>query len=93
VVLDYTTYGFVGSNVDRDTEILLVTGTLNNTVLSPFADTVTFDTNIEDGFSKLYLYNAVSSRERRGVMFSFELIVVSALFRSQFLLALFTNKC
>jgi len=66
VVLDYTTYGFVGSDVERDREVLLVIGNLNNTVLSPFADTITFDTNIEEGFSKVYLYNAVSSRTSQG---------------------------
>lgn len=53
--------------MERDREVLLVMGNLNNTVLSPFADTITFDTNIEEGFSKLYLYNAVSSRASRGM--------------------------
>jgi len=67
-VLDYTSYGFIGSTVDRNTEVLIVLSKISAETNAPLGDAVAFDTSFEAGFSKLYIYNAVTTTKTQGTI-------------------------
>lgn len=59
-------YGFIGSAVDRNTEVLIVLSQISTEANAPLGDVVAFDTDFEAGFSKLYIYNAVTTTKTLG---------------------------
>ena len=61
-------YGFIGSTVDRNTEVLIVLGQISLEANASLGDAVPFDTNFEAGFSKLYMYNAVTTSKNLGIV-------------------------
>jgi len=67
-VLDFIGYGFIGSSVDKNTEVLVVLSEISPESRAPFADPISFDTDFEAGFSKLYIYNAVTTTKTQGII-------------------------
>lgn len=65
---NYTGYGFIASTVDRRTEILIVLSQISSRAVAPLGDAVAFDTSFEAGFSKLYIYNAVTTTQTLGAI-------------------------
>ena len=61
-------YGFIGSTVDRNTEVLIVLSQIGLEANAPLGDAVPFNTNFEAGFSKLYIYNAVTTSKNLGII-------------------------
>ena len=90
-MLDFTGYGFIGSTVDRNTEVLLVLSKISAEANAPLGDAIAFETNFEAGFSKLYIYNAVTTTKTRGMIIDTILCDINKC-RSKFLLTLFEEE-
>ena len=73
-VLDFIGYGFIGSTVDKGSEVLIVLSQISLEANTPFADPIMFDTNFEAGFSKLYIYNAVTTTRNQGMVYYYRYI-------------------
>lgn len=67
-VLDFTGYGFIGSSVDRNTEVLIILSRVSLQANVPYGDATAFSTSFEAGFSKLYIYNAVFTTKTLGML-------------------------
>ena len=91
-VLDFTGYGFIGSTVDKNTEVLIVLSRISAEANAPLGDAIAFDTNFEAGFSKLYIYNAVTTTKTIGKVIDTVVCVILIKCRSKFLLTLFEEE-
>ena len=67
-MLNYTGYGFIASTVNRHTEILIVLSQISPGALAPLADTIVSDANFGASFSKLYIYNAITTTQSLGTI-------------------------
>ena len=70
-MLDFTGYGFIGSTVDRNTEVLLILSKISAEANAPLGDAVAFETSFEAGFSKVYIYNAVTTTKTLGIIIGY----------------------